>query len=121
MKKFGLLPVSLLLTMIAATMIVPVLSKPSAAQTVVVDTSHAINTFSPLYALGTTVDRVPSNATDTFFSPDQLEQVLSPGWGVVSYLQNTDPFSHARHWNPKATWRGPSGKGYFSGTSTPTQ
>src|SRR5258708_7961601 len=116
MKKFGLLPVSLLLTVIAA-----LLGKPSAAQTVLVDASHAVNTFSPLYALGTTVDRVPSNATDTFFRPDQLEQVLSAGWGVVSYRQNTDLFVQAWHWNPKGTWSDPSGKGYFTGNSTPTE
>jgi hypothetical protein len=90
MKKFGLL-----LIISAAT-----LNRQSAAQTVMVDTSHAVNTFSPLYALGTTVDRVPSNATDTFFRQDQLDQVLSAGWGVVSYRQNTDLFVQAWHWNP---------------------
>ena len=49
------------------------------AQTVLVDAtpSHVVNTFSPLYALGSTVDRVPSNATDMFFRPDQIKQVLS--------------------------------------------
>src|ERR1700723_2094719 len=57
------------------------------AQSVFVDAtpSHVVNTFSPLYALGSTVDRVPSNATDTFFRPDQIKQVLSAGWGVISY------------------------------------
>jgi len=108
MKKFGLLLI------ISAAF----LSRQSAAQTVMVDTSHAVNTFSPLYALGTTVDRVPSNATDTFFRPDQLEQVLSAGWGVVSYRQNTDLFVQAWHWNPKGTWSDPAGKGYFTGDST---
>jgi hypothetical protein len=121
MKKFGLLPVSLVLTLIAATMIAAVLGKPSAAQTVVIDTSHAVNTFSPLYALGTTVDRVPSNATDTFFRQDQLQKVLSAGWGVVSYRQNTDLFVQAWHWNPKGTWSDTAGKGYFTGDSTPNE
>jgi hypothetical protein len=111
MKKFGLLFV-----IIAATY-----GLPSAAQTVRVDTTHVVNTFSPLYALGTTVDRVPSNATDTFFRPDQLEQVLSAGWGVVSYRQNTDLFVQAWHWNPRGTWSDPAGKGYFTGDSTPTE
>ena len=60
------------------------------AQTVRVDVSHSVNTFSPIYALGSTVDRVPSNATDTFFRPDQLKQTLAAGWGVISYRQNTD-------------------------------
>jgi hypothetical protein len=111
MKKFGLLLI------ISAA----ILNRQSTAQTVMVDTTRVVNTFSPLYALGTTVDRVPSNATDTFFRQDQLDQVLSAGWGVVSYRQNTDLFVQAWHWNPKGTWSDPSGKGYFTGDSTPTE
>lgn len=93
------------------------------AQTVRVDVTptHAVNTFSPLYALGSTVDRVPSNATDTFFRPDQIKQVQEAGWGVISYRQNTDLFVQAWHWNPKGTWSDPAGRGYFTGDSTPTQ
>ena len=90
------------------------------AQTVRVDVSHAVNTFSPIYALGSTVDRVPSNATDTFFRADQLKQTLSAGWGVISYRQNTDLFVQAWHWNPKGKWSDPSGKGYFVGDAMPT-
>ena len=92
------------------------------AQTILVDAtpSHVVNTFSPLYALGSTVDRVPSNATDIFFRPDQVKQILSAGWGTISYRQNTDLFVQAWHWNPKGAWSDPSGKGYFVGDSTPT-
>jgi hypothetical protein len=94
----------------------------AAAQTVTVDAtpSHVVNRFSPLYALGSTVDRVPSNATDVFFRPDQIEKVLSAGWGVISYRQNTDLFVQAWHWNPKGTWSDPASKGYFTGEATPT-
>ena len=97
--------------------------KESLAQTVQVDAtpSHVVNKFSPLYALGTTVDRVPSNSTDMFFRPDQLKQVLSAGWGSVSYRQNTELFVQAWHWNPKGKWSDPSGKGYFTGDATPTR
>jgi hypothetical protein len=92
------------------------------AQIVTVDAtpSHVVNKFSPLYALGSTVDRVPSNATDVFFRPDQVKKVLSAGWGVISYRQNTDLFVQAWHWNPKGTWSDPAGKGYFTGDATPT-
>jgi hypothetical protein len=101
--------------------LIAALNATVAAQTVRVDTSHPVNTFRPPYALGTTVDRVPSNATDTFFRPDQIAQILSAGWGIVSYRQNTDLFVQAWHWNPKGTWSDPSGKGYFTGDSTPTE
>jgi hypothetical protein len=93
----------------------------SSAQTISVDTTRVVNTFRPRYALGSTVDRVPSNATDTFFRPDQIRQILSAGWGVISYRQNTDLFVQAWHWNPKGKWSDPAGKGYFVGDSTPTK
>jgi hypothetical protein len=95
---------------------------PIVAQTVTVDAtpSHVVNRFSPLRALGSTVDRVPSNATDVFFRPDQIQKVLSAGWGTISYRQNTDLFVQAWHWNPKGTWSDPAGKGYFKGNKTPT-
>jgi len=93
------------------------------AQTVTVDATpgHAVNKFSPLRALGSTVDRVPSNATDVFFRPDQIKKVLSAGWGTISYRQNTDLFVQAWHWNSKGKWSDPAGKGYFTGDATPTR
>jgi hypothetical protein len=92
------------------------------ADTVDVDATptHVANTFSPPHALGTTVDRVPSNATDVFFRPDQLEQILSAGWGAISYRHNPELFVQAWHWNPRGAWSDPSGQGYFVGESTPT-
>jgi F5/8 type C domain len=90
------------------------------AQSVRVDVSYAVNTFRPLYALGTTVDRVPSNATDVFFAPDQINQILAAGWGAISYRQNTDLFVQAWHWNSKGAWSDPSGSGYFTGDAIPT-
>src|ERR1700751_2305687 len=97
-------------------------SVPAAAQTVTVDEtpSHVANRFIPQYALGSTVDRVPSNATDIFFRPDQVQKVLSAGGGTISYRQNTDLFVQAWHWNPKGAWSDPAGKGYFTGEKTPT-
>jgi hypothetical protein len=65
------------------------------------------------------VDRVPSNATDAFFEPATLKQILAAGWGVISYRQNTELFIQAWHWNPQGTWSDPSGRGYFIGDSTP--
>lgn len=93
------------------------------SQTVQVDItpSHVVNTFRPLYALGSTVDRVPSNATDVFFRPDQIAEIQKAGWGVISYRQNTDLFVQAWHWNPKGKWSDPSGKGYFVGDATPAR
>ena len=95
----------------------------TAAQTIRVDASanHSVNSFSPPYALGSTVDRVPSNATEMFFRPDQIKQILSAGWGAISYRQNTELFVQAWHWNPKGVWSDPAGKGYFTGDANPTE
>ena len=99
------------------------LTVATAGQTVRVDLTprHVVNKFSPFYALGSTVDRVPSNATDTFFRPDQIQQIQQAGWGVISYRQNTDLFVQAWHWNPKGRWSDRASKGYFTGDSTPTK
>jgi hypothetical protein len=93
------------------------------AQTIRVDITptHIANSFSPFYALGSTVDRVPSNATDPFFKPEAVQKILSAGWGQISYRQNTELFVQAWHWNPKGTWSDPAGKGYFTGDATPTE
>src|ERR1700732_2332585 len=99
------------------------LAGQSKAQTVRVDAtpSHVVNSFSPPYALGSTVDRIPSNATDAFFKPAAIKEILSAGWGMISYRQNTELFVQTWHWNPKGTWSAPAGKGYFTGDATPTE
>ena len=93
------------------------------SQTVKIDAtpSHVANTFSPIRALGTTLDRIPSNTTDIFFRPDQIKQVLEAGWGPMTYRQNTELFVQAWHWNPKGKWSDPAGNGYFIGDATPTK
>ena len=93
------------------------------AQTVTVDAtpSHVVNSFSPLQALGSTVDRIPSNATDAFFKPEAIKEILSAGWGAISYRQNTELFVQAWRWNPKGKWSDPAGKGYFVGDANPTE
>src|SRR3954469_10910279 len=99
-----------------------VFSNCASAQTVQVDAtpSHVANTFSPLRALGATLDRIPSNTTDIFFEPDQLKQFHEAGWGPISYRQNTELFVQAWHWNPQGKWSDPAGKGYFVGDAIPS-
>ena len=98
-----------------------VLATCASAQMVRVDAtpSHLANTFSPLRALGATVDRIPSNTTDIFFQPDQLRQFHEAGWGPITYRQNTELFVQAWHWNPQGKWSDTEGKGYFVGDANP--
>ena len=93
------------------------------AQTIQVDATphHAINSFVPTRALGSSVDRLPDGATDKLFVEPTLKQVLSAGWQPVTYRQNTELHIEAWHWNPQGAWSDPAGKGYFTGSATPTE
>src|ERR1700737_2363199 len=92
---------------------------PAAGQQISVDLTpaHATNSLTPLRALGAGIDRDPYNSVKTIFSHDEVEEMLSSGWGSVSYRLNTELGAQAWHWNPKGTWSDPSGKGYFVGTA----
>jgi NedA-like, galactose-binding domain len=98
-------------------------------QDIVVDTSHAVNSFSPLRALGGAVDRQRGGTTeeevakhtDWVLSHPVLKELLAAGWGTITYRQNTELQIQAWHWNPSGTWSNPAEKdGYFVGSAEPT-
>ena len=89
-----------------------------AAQQVTVDITpaHAANSVSPIRALGAGVDRDPLNSVQKLFGPTNVSQMLSAGWGGVSYRLNTELSIQAWHWNPAGTWSdAANGQGYFVG------
>ncbi len=91
------------------------------AQTIRVDAApeHSTNSIVPARAMGAGIDRLPYGATDELFVEPMVKEVLSAGWGNVSYRQNTELHMEAWHWNPVGTWSDPAGKGYFTGSATP--
>ena len=97
-----------------------------AAQTIEVDASHPTNHFVPKETLGAGIDRIPVEAIDKDLLQPTLEKTLASGWQPVTYRQNTELAVEAWHWNPQGTWSnsgdrsGASGKGYFTGSATPT-
>lgn len=91
------------------------------AQTVSVDVSRETNRFVPNQTLGAGIDRIATEAIDKDFVPSTLEKVFAAGWQPVTFRQNTELFVQAWHWNPKGTWSDPSSKGYFVGSSEPTE
>ncbi len=93
----------------------------AAAQTIEVDVTHATNHFVPKETLGAGVDRISVEAIDKDLLQPTLGQTQASGWQPVTYRQNTELAVEAWHWNPQGTWSDASGKGYFTGASTPTE
>ncbi len=93
---------------------------PLAAQTVRIDTAKPSNAINPRDSVGAGVDRIPVDAIDHDLTKQALPPVLESGWQPVTYRQNTDLAVEAWHWNSEGTWSDPSGKGYFTGSTTST-
>ncbi len=111
----------------AVLAVVTILGCLAAAQTISVDISHSTNHFVPSETLGAGVDRIPAEAIDKDLLPASLQITQSSGWQPVSFRQNTELSVEAWHWNPNGTWSDKSGggdsggKGYFTGSATPTE
>ncbi len=90
-------------------------------QTITVDVSHSTNHFVPKETLGAGVDRIAVEAIDKDLLQPTLEKTLASGWQPVTYRQNTELAVEAWHWNPQGTWSDAGGKGYFTGSATPTE
>jgi hypothetical protein len=104
--------------------VISLLAIRSWTQTITVDLSHPTNHFVPKETLGAGVDRIAVEAIDKDLLQPTLEKTLASGWQPVTYRQNTELAVEAWHWNPQGTWSdgtGASGKGYFTGSATPTE
>ncbi len=72
------------------------------AQQVTVDITpgHSTNSFSPLRSLGARIDRDPLNSVQILYGTTDVQQMLTAGWGPISYRLNTELSIQAWHWNP---------------------
>ncbi len=85
--------------------------------TVHVDTTHAINSFDPDHALGSSLDVLSRRDIDKVFTPHIVEESLSAGWGPITYRNNTEIRMAAWHWTENGTWSDATNKsGYFTGS-----
>src|SRR5882672_3052441 len=86
--------------------------------TIHIDATHAIRSFDPDVALGTSIDILPAGDVDKVYSPTILQESLSAGWGPITYRQNTELQGAAWHWNPNGTWSDAAHQsGYFTGST----
>jgi hypothetical protein len=85
-----------------------------------VTAAHALGHVSPLAALGASAgDGQVAGSVDQIYTPANLTQMLSAGWGRISYRLNSELQVQAWHWNPAGTWSDPAGRGYWTGAATP--
>ena len=107
------------------------LARAASAQDIVVDAapSHAVNSFSPLRALGGAIDRLRGGNTkeenekhtERLLTDPVLKELLGAGWQTVTYRQNTELMIEAWHWNARGTWSNAAKQeGYFTGSAEPT-
>jgi hypothetical protein len=80
---------ALVIALLFAACLLPALAL---AQTVTVDITagHQTNTFSPVRALGAGVDAQNNGAVAHIYMPSNVQQMLSAGWGPVSYRLYTE-------------------------------
>jgi len=79
---------------------------------------HAINSFDPDSALGSSIDVLSHDGIDKVYTPHIIQESLSAGWGPISYRNNSELRMAAWHWTENGTWSDPAHKsGYFTGSS----
>jgi hypothetical protein len=115
---------------VIAVLLVVLRSAPAAAQSasaaelqtaiVHVDATpgHAINSFDPDSALGSSIDVLSHDAIDKVYTPHIIQESLSAGWGPITYRNNSELRMAAWHWTENGTWSDPAHKsGYFTGST----
>jgi len=79
---------------------------------------HAINSFDPDSALGSSIDVLSRTGIDKVYSPHVVQESLSAGWGPITYRNNTELRMAAWHWTENGVWSDPAHQsGYFTGSS----
>src|ERR1700688_2632886 len=101
------------LLVVASLMVPPESSAQTASGmqigTVRVDATpgHAINSFDPDSALGSSVDVLSRRDIDMVYSPHVIQESLSAGWGPITYRNNTELRMASWHWTENGTWSDP--------------
>jgi hypothetical protein len=79
---------------------------------------HAINSFDPDAALGSSIDVLSRSGIDKVYTPHIIQESLSAGWGPITYRNNSELRMAAWHWTENGTWSDPAHKsGYFTGST----
>jgi hypothetical protein len=124
MAKFGypeVLGCLLISLMVAWPTLRSIADVPEAGTvTVAMTRSPAVKRFNPVRDLGACIDMVEAGKVDKIYTPDNIAQMLSAGYGPISYRLGTELQVQAWHWADDGTWsettpEGPAG--YFTGNA----
>ena len=78
---------------------------------------HATNSFSPKRAMGAGIDGVPTGTVDEVYVPGTVKQMLSSGFGPLTYRLYTELSVQHWHWNPAGSFSAGQ-SGYWTGDRT---
>ena len=81
---------------------VSLLEAQSGSIVVDVTSAHALNSFDPDSALGSSVDALSKSGIDKVYTPHIVQESLSAGWGPITYRNNTELRMAAWHWTETA-------------------
>jgi F5/8 type C domain-containing protein len=79
--------------------------------------AHRIQSFRPLEALGSTVDKEPAGSIPRLYSKKNVQAMLDAGWGWLSYRLFTELSDQDWHWNPAGTFSA-GDRGYWTSTAS---
>jgi hypothetical protein len=78
---------------------------------------HAINSFDPDSALGSSIDVLSRTEINQVYTPHIIQEALSAGWGPITYRNNTELRMAAWHWTENGVWSDAAHRsGYFTGS-----
>ncbi len=79
---------------------------------------HALTSFDPDGAMGSSIDVLSRTGIDKVFTPHIIQESLSAGWGPITYRNNTELRMAAWHWTENGTWSDAAHRsGYFTGSA----
>jgi hypothetical protein len=79
---------------------------------------HAVNSFDPDSALGSSLDVLSRRDIDRVHTPHIVQESLSAGWGPITYRNNSELRMAVWHWNPAGAWSDAAHEsGYFTGST----
>jgi hypothetical protein len=81
----------------------------------IVSADHPVNRCVPTQALGAGVDGHEKGECARMFTDRNTAEMLSAGWGPLTYRLRTELGCEVWHWNPRGTWSDPVHKcGYWT-------